>query len=262
MKLDKILLTILAFLAIIGGYLYYSQKRPHIKTIFTFIGAPGSGKGTLAEQCVKKLGFTTLSPGNLLREAVARGDELGKQIQVYMKEGKLVSDELVTSIVANWLSKNIPNIDILILDGFPRTVRQAELFLELLRTKFTNASLRVIELIIPDEVIIKRLADRLVCEKCQAPYSRKLLKDPTILICESCGGKLIQREDDKEEIVCGRLKIYAEHAKPLLDIYRAVGLAIDQLNVEGKSPQQVFHDFKKLLKETKTLQKVVKAQAT
>lgn len=234
------------------GYVYFSPKKAILqpKAIFAFIGAPGSGKGTLAEKCIKELNYTSFSTGNLLREAVAQETELGKEAQSYMKEGKLVPDELVTSLVEDWLTQNLHKIDTLILNGFPRTAHQAELFLDLLRRKFKNASLRVVELLISDESIVKRLADRLVCEKCQAPYSRKLLKDPTKLTCEICGGKLIQREDDKEEVVRQRLKLYKVHAGPLLDTYKAAGIQIDQINVEDKTPQQVFDEFKDLLKET------------
>lgn len=203
-------------------------------------------------KCIKEFSFKTLSTGNLLREAVAKGQDLGKQAQYYMKEGKLVPDELVTSIVQDWLNNNLIKIDTLILDGYPRTARQAELFLNLLRKKFDNVSLHVVDLIISDNTIVKRLADRLVCEKCQAPYSRKLLKDPTNLICETCGGKLIQREDDKEKVVRNRLKIYAQHATPLLDAYKSAGIQIDQIDVEGKTPQQVFEEFKVMLEEKPT----------
>lgn len=248
-QLDKIyLLVVITTLTILGSYFYLSQKQtaPHTKIIFTLMGAPGSGKGTLAEQCVKTLGFTTLSTGNLLREAVAHKDALGKQAESYMQKGKLVPDDLVTSIVANWLSKNLSDIDTLILDGYPRTVQQAQLFIELLKNKFPNASLRVVELTVSDDTIVHRLANRLICEKCQTPYSRKLLKDPEKLICESCGGTLIQREDDKEEVVRKRLKVYTEHANPLRNFYQTMGTQIDQLNTENG---HMLEDFKKLLKE-------------
>jgi len=245
---------LLASIVLIAGYFYFSKKQSAAqpKTILSFMGAPGSGKGTLAEKCIKDLKYKSLSTGNLLREAVAQETELGKKADIYMKEGKLVPDELVTSIVEEWLNKNLPHIRTLILDGFPRTAHQAELFLDLLRTKFNNISFRVVDLVISDETIVKRLADRLVCEKCQAPYSQQLLKDPQKLICEICGGKLIQRKDDKEEVVRNRLKVYAEHAKPLLDVYEASGIKIDQINAEGKTPQQVFDEFKERLKDKPT----------
>ncbi|TET05867.1 nucleoside monophosphate kinase [Candidatus Dependentiae bacterium] len=248
-QLDKIYLMIVtATLTILGSYFYLSQKQtdPHTKTIFILMGAPGSGKGTLAEQCVKTLGFTTLSTGNLLREAVTRKDDLGKQAESYMKKGELVPDDLVTSIVANWLSKNLSDIDTLILDGYPRTVQQAQLFIELLKNRFPNVSLHVVELTASDDVIVHRLANRLICEKCQTLYSRKLLKDPEKLICESCGSKLIQREDDKEKVVRKRLKVYAEHAHPLRNFYQTMGIQIDQLNTED---EQILEGFKKLLEE-------------
>ena len=100
---------------------------------------------------------------------------------------------------------------------------------------------------VTDATVVQRIADRLVCEKCQEPESRTLLKDTPKLICKSCGGNLIKRADDREEVVRGRLKVYAGHADALLDVYHKAGIKIDCLNVENKTPQQVFAAFKELI---------------
>ncbi len=246
MKYAVLVIVILALGALISACGVFSKKEGSV-TILTFLGAPGSGKGTIAEQCVKELGFATVSTGNLLREAVARGDDLGKQVEGLMKEGKLVPDELITTIVESWLSRNLKDIKTLVLDGYPRTEKQAQQFLDLLKNKFPQVSLRVVEIVISDAAIINRLADRLVCENkaCQAVYSRKTLNGTDK--CVRCGGKLIQREDDKEDVVKERLNVYAQHAVPLLNFYKAAGVRFDQLMVEGKSVSDVFAEFKKII---------------
>lgn len=239
-----VMLTVAALLIVGSAYFLFKKKTKPVKTIFTFMGAPGSGKGTLAELAIKGLGYTSLSTGNLLREAVAQSTELGKEAQGYMQEGKLVPDTLVMSIINDWFNKNLSTVNTLILDGFPRTQNQATLFIELLK-KFPDVSFRVLEITIPDEVIVERMANRLVCEKCQAPYSRKLLKDSSV--CEKCGGTLIQRQDDKPETVRERLKVYEQTVSPMRNVYKKAGLQIDTIDAVSKTPDQLFEEFKQLV---------------
>ncbi len=218
-------------------------------TIFSFFGAPGSGKGTVATECVKSLGFKVLSTGNLCREGIARGDELGKSIENYIKTGQLIPDEMVTNMVEEWLKKESTNGSPIILDGYPRTKKQAELFLALLKKSFSQYSLRVISLAIPDEEIVKRLSDRLLCENkaCQVPTSRTMVTDLENPKCAFCGAKLIRREDDKEEVVRERLRVYAQHSGELLRYYQQLGQKVEELNVSGLSVAQVFEAFKQNL---------------
>ncbi len=244
------LLAVVVMITLSACGVFSKKEQPQTtKTILTFLGAPGSGKGTVAEQCVKDLGYATMSTGNLLREAVARGDELGKKAESFMKEGKLVPDELVMALVEEWLTKNMPKISTLVLDGYPRTAAQATLFIDLLKNKFPEVALRVVNIAISDDAIVARLADRLVCSSkpCQAVYSRKLLKDQNNLVCEKCGNPLIRREDDNETVVRNRLKVYADNVDPIIKVYKESGVRFDELNVEGKTVEAVFAEFKKLV---------------
>ena len=223
----------------------FSQATGQQKTLISFMGAPGAGKGTLAGKCVTELKYGSLSVGNILREEIAKGTPLGKEAEC-INQGKFASDELVTKIVESWLEENLAKIDTIILDGFPRTACQAQLFLDLLHAKFSNVSFRVIELVSGESVVTQRLASRLVCEKCQMPESTAFLQDPTKLICATCGGNLIKRADDKAEFVPDRLKTHAQHAESLLELHNKAQVKIDRIFVENKTPQQVFDEFKKL----------------
>lgn len=216
------------------------------KTMISFMGAPGAGKGTLAGKCITELKYTSLSVGNLLREEIAKGTALGKKAEC-IKTGKLASDELVVELVKSWLISNLAKTETIILDGFPRTAHQAELFLNLLHTKFNDVSLRVIDLKVSDQTVIQRISNRLVCEKCQEPTSQASLKDATKLVCAMCEGKLIKREDDKEKVVRDRLKVYVEHAELLRNVHKRTNVRIDCIDIENKTPQQVFEAFKELL---------------
>ena len=239
--------TVVALLVLISDT-YFSKKKPTQKIMFIFLGAPGSGNVTIAERCVKDFGFATVSTGQLLRDAMARGDVLGKQAEGFIKQGQLVPDELVADMVDEWLTRNIDKIDTLMLDGYPRTEKQAQMLDALLKQKFPHITTRLVKINISDDAIVARIADRLTCENksCSAIYSRKLLQAGQET-CPSCGSKLIRRADDQEAVVRERLKVHAQHADALLTFYKNAGVRIDELNVEGKTPEQVFADFKKLL---------------
>lgn len=215
------------------------------KTIFTFLGAPGSGKGTLAEQCVKQLGFKVLSTGNLCREAIASGSEQGKTLASYTNQGKLVPDELIASMVEQWLLKNTGSTPI-ILDGYPRTQKQAELFLSLMKEKLPDYSFKIVGLSLPDDEIVKRISSRWVCnnKQCQAVYNKMLMKNQTQTMCDKCHAPLIQREDDKEEVVRQRLHVFAQTNNLLTSYYKQVGLSTISISTLGLSPEEVFRQFK------------------
>ena len=232
-------------------YWYYMHKAgPQAapgdsKIIYTFLGAPGSGKGTLAEQAVEKLGFLKLSTGDAIRENIAKGTELGKKCQEYSSKGQLVPDDIVTNIVKNWLDEHARENKPIILDGFPRTAKQAELLINMIKKDFSDHKLRIIELKISDDEVVKRISNRLVCsnKQCQAVYTASQFAGQEKPICLKCGAPLIRREDDREEVVRERLKVYAQTSKELIDYYKNAGFKIEQIDVGSKEKDQVFQSF-------------------
>ena len=181
------------------------------------LGAPGAGKGTQAELLVEKLGIVTISTGNMLREAIANGTELGKQAKTYMDAGLLVPDELILGIVAERVTK--PDCQNgFILDGVPRTLAQAEA-LEAKGVKIDH----VVSIEVDDSEIEGRMTGRRVCAKCGASYHVVANPPKAEGICDSCGGELIIRKDDKPETVRHRLEVYHESTEVLKGFYEMTG---------------------------------------
>ena len=181
------------------------------------LGAPGAGKGTQAELLVKQLGIPAISTGNMLREAMANGTELGKKAKKYMDEGALVPDELILGIVADRVSQ--PDCEKgFILDGVPRTLAQAEA-LEAKGVKIDH----VVSIEVDDAQIEGRMTGRRVCAKCGASYHIVANPPKAEGICDSCGGELIVRKDDKPETVRHRLEVYHASTEVLKDFYGKLG---------------------------------------
>ena len=181
------------------------------------LGAPGAGKGTQAELLVKQLGIPAISTGNMLREAMANGTELGKLAKKYMDEGALVPDELILGIVADRVSQ--PDCcKGFILDGVPRTLAQAEA----LEEKGVRID-HVISIEVDDAAIEGRMTGRRVCAKCGASYHIVANPPKAEGICDSCGGELIVRKDDKPETVRHRLEVYHASTEVLKDFYGKLG---------------------------------------
>lgn len=185
------------------------------------LGAPGAGKGTQAEIVSKKLSVPIIGTGNIIREAISSGSELGKRFQAYTEDGKLVPDELVVEMVANHLKKikQPDNRKCFILDGFPRTVVQAQEFEEM-----GGVVDAVISLEISDEEILERMTGRRVCTKCGTPYHVHNNPPKQEGVCDKCGGALGIRNDDAPETVRKRLEVYHEQTEPLVDFYRQRGM--------------------------------------
>ena len=181
------------------------------------LGAPGAGKGTQAELLVKKLSIPAISTGNMLREAMANGTELGKKAKQYMDEGALVPDELILGIVADRVAQS-DCANGFILDGVPRTIAQAEA-LEAAGIKFDH----VVSMEIADATIMERMSGRRVCEKCGASYHIINKKSKVEGVCDLCGGKTVIRKDDQPATVLDRLKAYHEQTEPLVEFYRTRG---------------------------------------
>ena len=183
-----------------------------------FLGAPGAGKGTQAEIVCDKLGIPAISTGNMLREAVKNGTPAGLAAKEKMDKGDLVPDDIVIGILKDRIAQ--PDCQKgFILDGFPRTVEQAEA-LEKMGVKID----KVIEISVPDEKIISRLSGRRVCEGCGASYHLEHKPTKTEGICDSCGAKVVQRVDDKPETVLSRLETYREKTAPLKGYYEGKGI--------------------------------------
>mgnify|MGYP000372273210 CR=1 FL=1 len=181
------------------------------------LGAPGAGKGTQAELLVKKLSIPAISTGNMLREAMANGTELGKKAKQYMDEGALVPDELILGIVADRVAQS-DCANGFILDGVPRTIAQAEA-IETMGIRID----KVLELQVEDSVIVERMSGRRVCEKCGASYHIINKKSKVEGVCDLCGGKTVIRKDDQPATVLDRLKAYHEQTEPLVEFYRTRG---------------------------------------
>ena len=182
------------------------------------LGAPGAGKGTQAEKICEKLSIPAISTGNMLREAMANGTEMGLKAKSFIDAGKLVPDEVVIGIIDERLKQDDCKNGF-ILDGFPRTIPQAEALDEMgVRID------KVIDIEVPDEKIASRLSGRRVCLKCGATYHTEFKKPKTEGICDACGDTLVQRKDDMPETVLDRLKTYHEQTEPLKGYYEKKGI--------------------------------------
>jgi len=177
-------------------------------------GPPGAGKGTQASQLAESRQVPQISTGDILREAVQAGTDLGRQAKAVMDKGELVSDEIIVGIARERLSRSDAR-DGFILDGFPRTVAQAVALDEILTGR---EALIVVELSVPDDELIQRLSRRRVCGQCGATYGAADGESP--VSCASCGGALVQRSDDREEVVRERLRVYREQTEPLVAFYQ------------------------------------------
>lgn len=203
--------------------------------IISILGPPGSGKGTVAEQLCQEYSFFSLSPGRLLREEVKQGTTLGKNIKKYIESGDLVPDQFVVELVR----LTIKGKKKVILDGFPRTVGQAKAIEDLKLNQ-------VIYLDVPENIVIERFAERRVCKEQGHGYHLKYLPPKKKGICDKDGSKLIQRKDDKPEIVKERFKIFHAESEPVIKYYKKKKILCI---VDGnKNPEEVYQEAKKILK--------------
>jgi len=189
--------------------------------IIVLLGAPGAGKGTQAKRLVEKRGFSHVSTGDLLRDAVSRGTELGRQADEFMKGGRLVPDAIVLGLVEELFEAGT-GADI-ILDGFPRTVPQAE-GLGALLSKHGKAVDCVVFIDITVDEAIRRLSSRVSCSGCGAVYNLLWKPPATDGVCDACGGELTRRSDDEPEAIERRFTEYHAATKPLTDYYRSRGI--------------------------------------
>ncbi|MBD5411608.1 MAG: adenylate kinase [Treponema sp.] len=183
---------------------------------FIFLGPPGAGKGSLAVKVAEDYKIPHISTGDIFRDNIKRGTELGVKVKAIIDSGALVSDDLTCELVKDRLSKDDCKNGF-ILDGFPRTIPQAEMFTSIC------PDVTVVNFQIADDVVIKRLSTRRVCKKCGANYNVLTLPPKTEGVCDKCGGELYQRDDDKQESIMHRMEVYREQTEPLIDFYRKKG---------------------------------------
>ena len=206
------------------------------------LGPPGAGKGTQAERLAEDNGLLKISTGDILREAVQSGAELGQLAKAIMDKGGLVSDEIMIGIVRDRLARTDAKPGV-VLDGFPRTVAQAVALDEILEDR---DDLFVIDLVVAEEELVRRLSARRVCGQCGATYPSAGLDGS----CERCGGKLVQRSDDCESVVRERLKVYARDTQPLLHHYSG---RLNFASIDGaQSPEAVGCEVKSIIESKAT----------
>ncbi|MCI5123568.1 MAG: adenylate kinase [Candidatus Electrothrix sp. AR5] len=208
------------------------------------LGAPGAGKGTVAKLLTAIDGSVQISTGDILRGAVQAGSDLGKEAEGYMKRGDLVPDSLIMGIMGTRLQED-DCANGFLLDGFPRTIPQAEALKELL-TELDITLDKAVNIDVPKDIILDRLCTRRTCENsdCQAIYNVKSNPPKQEGICDKCGSKAIQREDETEEAISHRLATYNEKTAPLIGFYEKEGLV---LSVEATSSDAVIDAVKKEL---------------
>lgn len=205
------------------------------------LGPPGAGKGTQAKNILNEYHVTHISTGDIFRENIKNETELGKKVKSYLAEGKLVPDELTIELVWDRLSKDDVK-DGFMLDGFPRTIPQAEALDTGLKERGISLD-KVINISVDKEILVKRLSGRRVCSKCGIPYHIDSNKPKVDNICDACQSEVIQRADDNEQTVRARIEVYENQTFPLIDYYSDKGLI---LTVDGTLPiEEVFEEIKK-----------------
>ncbi len=209
------------------------------------LGSPGSGKGTQAHMLARKHSLMWISTGDILRNAVAEGTELGRKAKSHMDSGELVPDELVIELIRDALeTKDRKNG--FILDGFPRTLKQAKALGALLDTT-GDAIDSVIYLEVSKEEVVRRLSLRRSCPNCNRMYNIATDPPADVSRCDDCGHELIARSDDQEEVILNRLEVYRKQTFPILDWYESNGKV---LRVDGElEPSDVFEEINRLLAE-------------
>lgn len=206
-----------------------------IPFIIILMGAPGSGKGTQAKQLAAYYHIPHIATGDLFREHMANETPLGKKAKGYIHSGQLVPDDLVLDM----LKERVIQPDCrkgFLLDGVPRTIFQANALEQMIGK---NTKLYVLNLEVPDDVIVRRAAGRLLCKKCNAIYNLEISPPKKAGVCDKCGGELYQRADDAPNVVLERLKVYRTQTQPVLDFYKRQG---NIANFNGNQPPQVVYE--------------------
>jgi len=208
-----------------------------------FLGPPGAGKGTQARRMAEALGLCHASTGDIFRQAIGAGTELGRTVQQYLDTGKLVPDELTSRVIEQMVVEQEEDY---ILDGYPRTVQQARDLEQMLQKRGERLD-GVLCFEVPEEVAIERLTGRLVCTECGANYHRKFVPPEEDMICDRCGGPLKVRSDSSEEVVQERLNQFRENTLPLVDFYEERDL-LERVDATA-TPEEVTERTEELLRQ-------------
>ncbi len=225
-------------------HLSLSGKRKGLYMKIIMLGAPGAGKGTQADLLTKKYDIPHISTGDIFRANIKNGTELGKKAKGYMDQGLLVPDTLVVDLVIDRIHQDDCSKGY-ILDGFPRTIPQAEALDTALASENDSID-AAIDVEVPDESIVKRMSGRRACLKCGATYHVVYNAPKTEGKCDNCGSDLVQRDDDKPETVLNRLSVYHKETQPLIDYYDKKGLV---RMIDGtKDLNEVFQNIEESLK--------------
>lgn len=238
-----IFISLISFISLFyfGAVAKDSAAIDQKQKVLILLGPPGSGKGTQAVKISKEMNIPHISTGDLFRDNISRNTELGEKAKAYMHEGKLVPDELVVNMLLDRVSKEDCKTGYL-LDGFPRTVNQAIEFDSVLNQ---NTYLTVLYLDVSDEAVMQRISGRLSCKECGSIYNRYFTPPEQEGICDHCGHELVQRADDKPDVVKNRLKVYQEQTAPLIDYYQSKKV-LKRIDGEA-SPSEIYHQIKEAL---------------
>ncbi len=197
------------------------------------LGPPGAGKGTQAQRLTRRYGLPALSSGDILREEVKAGSDVGKRARQYMDAGKLVPDDVITAVMLAGIAARTDAGAGFVLDGFPRTVGQAEALSAGLEQAGRGPIDLVLNFDMPDGEIVRRIVGRRTCSNCHATYNTEFLPPKVAGRCDRCGHELTQRADDREDVVVTRLATYRSQTEPLVAYYRQMGLLRD---VDASAP--------------------------
>jgi len=213
------------------------------KRILVLLGPPGAGKGTQGQRWAQEHGWRYTATGDLLRQAVQNQTPLGLQAKAYMDKGLLVPDEVMGGIVEEVMRRSQQP---LVLDGYPRTLPQAQKLDEMVK-RWGWEIFAVVLFVLSDEEIVERLSARRICPNCQAIYNLRSAPPQNDELCDECETPLIQRDDDKPEVIRKRLAVYKEQTLPVIDYYRAEGL-LKEVNASG-APEEVYERLKGVMSE-------------
>ena len=210
-------------------------------------GAPGSGKGTYASRLQSKLSVDVIATGDVFREILKEDTSLGRKVKGYVQKGLLVPDDVVLEVLKKRLTR-IPEEKGFILDGYPRTLEQAKTLEKIVKVNV------VIQLIVPDWIIVERLSTRRICKNCGEVYNIRYLKPKKDMICDKCGGTLYQRPDDTAEVIKKRIKVYEEQTQPILQYYKKKDVPFVEFKTESlETPPEVA--VEQILKSLEKLEK-------